>query len=57
MINTQTTIISQRNSNNMTTHALYNLTKREKETLILLSQGLSNKEIADKLYVSQDTIK
>jgi two-component system, NarL family, nitrate/nitrite response regulator NarL len=32
------------------------LTRREKEVLELVSQGLTNKEIADKLFVSQSTI-
>ncbi|MEE3349819.1 MAG: LuxR C-terminal-related transcriptional regulator [Candidatus Gastranaerophilaceae bacterium] len=33
------------------------LTNREKEILNLISKGLSNKEIANKLYVSVHTIK
>jgi len=33
------------------------LTVREQELLQLLSTGLSNKEIADKLYISYDTVK
>jgi DNA-binding NarL/FixJ family response regulator len=32
------------------------LTRREKEVLELVAQGLTNKEIADKLFVSQSTI-
>ncbi len=32
------------------------LTRREKEVLILISQGLTNKEIAEKIFVSQSTV-
>ena len=34
----------------------YKLTKREQEILEMLSQGMSNKEIADKLFVSERTV-
>jgi len=36
---------------------LLNLSKRELEVLELMSEGLSNKEIADRLFVSLSTIK
>ena len=32
------------------------ITSREKEVLILISQGLTNKEIAEKIFVSQSTV-
>ncbi len=35
----------------------YNLTNREKEIVSLVSKGLSNKEIADKLFISIYTVK
>lgn len=34
-----------------------NLSDRELEVLVELNNGLSNKEIADKLFVSQNTVK
>ncbi len=34
----------------------YNLTKREMEILRLITQALSNKEIADELYISDQTV-
>ena len=33
------------------------ISKREHEVLILMAQGLSNQEVADKLFVSLNTIK
>lgn len=36
---------------------LMNLTPREKEILSLLSQGFSNKQIAENLYVSEHTVR
>jgi ATP/maltotriose-dependent transcriptional regulator MalT len=33
------------------------ITKRELEILDLIAQGLSNREIADKLFVSENTVK
>lgn len=35
----------------------FGLSKREKEVLHLMSQGLSNQEIADTLFVSLNTVK
>jgi len=34
-----------------------NLTKKEKEIVILVAEGLSNKEISQKLYISEVTVK
>ena len=33
------------------------ITKRELEILALIAQGMSNREIADKLFVSENTVK
>ena len=33
------------------------ITPRELEILELIAQGMSNREIADKLYVSENTVK
>jgi len=35
----------------------FNLSKREMEVLNLMAEGLSNQEIADKLFISLNTIK
>ncbi len=42
------------NENNL---KLLNISKREHEVLMLMAQGLSNQETADKLFVSLNTIK
>ena len=33
------------------------ITEREKEVCTLLAQGLTNRQIADKLYISEGTVK
>ncbi|WP_208638774.1 LuxR C-terminal-related transcriptional regulator [Vibrio rhodolitus] len=47
-----------RSANVVTTSQVYaNLTKREKEIMRLLGQGASNQQIADELFVSENTVK
>ncbi len=36
---------------------IYNLSQRELDVLICLSEGMSNEEIAEKLFVSTNTVK
>ncbi len=38
-------------------HKIYKLSQRELEVLYAMAEGLSNQEIADKLFVSLNTIK
>ena len=35
----------------------FNISKREHEVLILMAEGLSNQEVADRLFVSLNTVK
>lgn len=42
------------NENNL---KLLSISKREHEVLVLMAQGLSNQEVADKLFVSLNTVK
>jgi two-component system, NarL family, response regulator LiaR len=42
------------NENNL---KLLNISKREHEVLTLMAQGMSNQEVADKLFVSLNTVK
>ncbi|WP_162064311.1 LuxR C-terminal-related transcriptional regulator [Vibrio taketomensis] len=47
-----------RSTNSVTTSQTYaNLTKREKEIMRLLGHGASNLQIADELFVSENTVK
>lgn len=43
--------------NNKETSETNNLTSREKEVLELIAEGLINREIAKKLYISEKTVK
>ena len=38
-------------------HTHYNFTERERDILTLLSQGLSNTEISEKLYLAEGTVR
>lgn len=38
-------------------HSIEHLTSREKDILLVLGEGLSNQQIADKLYISENTVK
>ena len=48
------TSLMQKNSGNSVTE---DLTEREKEICSLMAEGLSNKQIAQKLYISEGTVK
>jgi two-component system nitrate/nitrite response regulator NarL len=41
----------------MNTPEISTLTAREKEILLLVSDGLTNKQIAEKLYIAENTVK
>lgn len=43
-------------NNSLTTYKTPVFTKREKEVLALIAEGLTNQEIADKLFISQLTV-
>lgn len=46
-----------KNPTNPVAFTEWGISKREYDVLVLLSKGLSNQEIADQLFVSQNTIK
>ncbi|MDR9828895.1 LuxR C-terminal-related transcriptional regulator [Vibrio sp. FNV 38] len=51
-------IMYYRTSNSVSTSSTYqNLTKREKQIIRLLGHGASNHQIADQLFVSENTVK
>lgn len=53
----QTPLEAQTNVTNTQTNKINSLTKREKDVLLLVTQGESNKSIADKLVLSEVTVK
>lgn len=44
-------------NNNLTNFKNLDITEREYEVLCMINQGLSNKEVAEKLFISQNTVK
>src|SRR5213078_4119858 len=50
-------MLSEMKPGSTTAPAARNLTKREREILALVAEGLSNREIADKLVLSPETVK
>ena len=40
-----------------TTATLESLSEREREVLVLLAQGASNKDMAEKLFITEGTVK
>jgi len=40
-----------------TTSTLESLSDREREVLVLLAQGASNKDMAEKLFITEGTVK
>ena len=50
-------VIAETKSTQHATSELSSLTDREHEVLNLLAQGLTNKEIAEKLFITTNTVK
>ncbi|HLO03790.1 MAG TPA: response regulator transcription factor [Symbiobacteriaceae bacterium] len=50
-------VAPQRERDETAVQALEQLTEREREVLTLIAQGLTNQEIADKLYISIKTVQ
>jgi DNA-binding NarL/FixJ family response regulator len=49
--------INSKGEENKDLAKIKSLTRREYEVLTLLAEGINNKEIADKLYISEKTVK
>ena len=45
------------NNNNKTDFSAFNITEKEMDIITLVAEGLSNKEIANKLYLSEGTVR
>lgn len=45
------------NNNSKTDFSAFNITKKEMDIITLVAEGLSNKEIANKLYLSEGTVR
>ena len=45
------------NTNNLRNYDELGITEREYEVLCMIDEGLSNKEVAEKLFISQNTVK
>jgi DNA-binding NarL/FixJ family response regulator len=45
------------NNNSKTDFSAFNITEKEMDIITLVAEGLSNKEIANKLYLSEGTVR
>lgn len=50
-------VVNRLNTNSIRSMAIYGLSSREQEIVERISEGLSNKEIAGKLFISEGTVK